>query len=92
MVCEKCTSKLTKLATIHKGPSSSKKVTNENKLLTSKARFKPEKETFKKCRICKKMCHHVAAHYCQDCAYQKGICPMCGKKVLETNNYRQSLV
>ncbi|KAI6178357.1 Cysteine-rich PDZ-binding protein [Aphelenchoides besseyi] len=106
MVCEKCTTKLNKLATIHKttpnasassssSSSTKKHVTNENKLLTMKNRFKPDKvEPFKKCRICKRMCHHVAAHYCQDCAYQKGICCMCGRKILEENaikGYRQSL-
>ena len=32
----------------------------------------------------------VGSHYCQGCAYKKGICAMCGKKVLETKNYRQT--
>ncbi|KAI6182622.1 Cysteine-rich PDZ-binding protein [Aphelenchoides bicaudatus] len=97
MVCEKCIGKLTKLATVKKAststPGSSKAVTNENKLLTAKSRFKREKEKqFRKCRICQRPCHHVEAYYCQDCSYQKGICPMCGRKVLETSEYKQSLV
>ncbi|KAI1706416.1 microtubule-associated protein CRIPT domain-containing protein [Ditylenchus destructor] len=92
MVCEKCTSKLAKLATVHTNKSSpgSSRVTNENKLISSAQKFKAGRDEFKKCRICKKMTHHISAHYCQSCAYQKGICPFCGRKVLETKNYRQS--
>ena len=30
------------------------------------------------------------AKYCQGCAYAKGICAMCGKKILDTKNYKQS--
>lgn len=61
MVCQKCTHKLSKLATVHvdsykstKATSSSinnsSRVTNENKLLSSKQKFKPTTEEFKKCR------------------------------------------
>ena len=32
------------------------------------------------CRICKCKVHQAGSHYCNDCAYQKGICAMCGKK------------
>ena len=34
--------------------------------------------------------HQVGSHYCQACAYKKGICAMCGVKVLSTKGYRQS--
>ena len=34
--------------------------------------------------------HQVGSHYCQQCAYKKGICAMCGVKVLKTQGYRQS--
>uniref|UniRef100_A0A914BUX1 Cysteine-rich PDZ-binding protein n=1 Tax=Acrobeloides nanus TaxID=290746 RepID=A0A914BUX1_9BILA len=95
MVCEKCTKKLSKLATVHidrnkAGPS--KKVTNENKLLSSKMRFKPDKDEYKKCRICGHRTHHDKAYYCQECAYQKGICAMCGTKVIEVMKYKQTSV
>ncbi|CAK5031621.1 unnamed protein product [Meloidogyne enterolobii] len=93
MVCEKCTNKISKLATVHvdKNASGSQRLTNENKFLSSKQKFKPGVGEFKRCRVCKKMTHHIAANYCQDCAYQKGICPMCGRKQIETCKYRQSL-
>lgn len=41
-------------------------------------------------RICKQKVHQSGSHYCQACAYKKGICAMCGKKMLDTKNYRQS--
>ena len=34
--------------------------------------------------------HQVGSHYCQQCAYKKGICAMCGVKILKTQGYRQS--
>uniref|UniRef100_A0A914GX62 Probable V-type proton ATPase subunit H 2 n=1 Tax=Globodera rostochiensis TaxID=31243 RepID=A0A914GX62_GLORO len=87
MVCDKCTKKLSKLATIHvdKNEQGNKRVTNENKLLSSKQKFKPASEEFKKCRICNKMTHHISAHYCQDCSYQKGICPILRLMVMDQN-------
>merc|ERR1712136_99532 len=45
---------------------------------------------FGRCKICKTTVHQMGSHYCQGCAYKKGICAMCGKKVLETKNYKQS--
>ena len=74
--------------------SSGRKV-NENKLLSSKKnRFNPYTTSgeFNKCRICRTKVHQVGAHYCQDCAYKKGICAMCGTKILKTKNYKQSSV
>ncbi|KAM7027118.1 cysteine-rich PDZ-binding protein isoform 1-T1 [Passerculus sandwichensis] len=67
---------------------------NENKALTSKkARFDPYgKNKFAICRICKSSVHQPGSHYCQGCAYKKGICSMCGKKVLDTKNYKQTSV
>ncbi|KAK1882048.1 Cysteine-rich PDZ-binding protein [Dissostichus eleginoides] len=67
---------------------------NENKILTSKkSRFDPYSKTdFATCRICRSSVHQHGSHYCQGCAYKKGICAMCGKKVLDTKNYRQTSV
>jgi protein-arginine kinase activator protein McsA len=69
MVCEKCTKKLSKLATVNvdRNKASSSRVTNENKLLSSKQKFKATTGNFRKCRLCKMMTHHVAAHYCKSC-------------------------
>ncbi|XP_064174117.1 cysteine-rich PDZ-binding protein isoform X1 [Anguilla rostrata] len=67
---------------------------NENKALTfKKARFDPYgKSRFATCRICKSSVHQSGSNYCQGCAYKKGICAMCGKKVLDTKNYKQTSV
>ncbi|VDN25010.1 unnamed protein product, partial [Gongylonema pulchrum] len=66
---------------------------NENKLLsTKKDRFQPYEQEFKKCRICKSVVHQIGSHYCQQCAYQKGICAMCGKKMAETKKLKMSCV
>ena len=45
-----------------------------------------------KCRICKGNVHQKTYYYCQPCAYQKGICAMCGKKLHDIKNYCQSNV
>merc|ERR1711872_879021 len=65
----------------------------ENKFLTnSKNRFNPMTSEFKKCRICKQKVHQVGSHYCQPCAYKKGICSMCGVKIINTKGYKQTSV
>ncbi|XP_076095763.1 cysteine-rich PDZ-binding protein-like [Mytilus galloprovincialis] len=64
----------------------------ENKALTAKKnRFAPY-EGFAKCKIYRSSVHQKGSHYCQGCAYKKGICAMCGKKIIETKNYRQTSV
>uniref|UniRef100_A0A4W3H6K5 Cysteine-rich PDZ-binding protein n=1 Tax=Callorhinchus milii TaxID=7868 RepID=A0A4W3H6K5_CALMI len=67
---------------------------NENKALTSKSsRFEPYgRRRFAICRICKSSVHQAGSNYCQGCAYKKGICAMCGKKILDTKNYKQTSV
>lgn len=69
------------------GKSSGRKI-NENKALTS-SRMDPLKG-MRKCRICQSKIHVEGAYYCQGCAYKKGICAMCGKKIISTKSYRQS--
>merc|ERR1719433_1862153 len=102
MVCEKCEKKgkLGKVIVADPWKSGSRNQTEgggrkvgENKLLTSKKnRFNPYQDNFEKCRICKTKVHQIKAHYCQECAYKKGICAMCGIKILKTKNYKQSSV
>uniref|UniRef100_A0A2K6P3R4 Cysteine-rich PDZ-binding protein n=1 Tax=Rhinopithecus roxellana TaxID=61622 RepID=A0A2K6P3R4_RHIRO len=97
MVCKKCEKKLGTVTTpdTWKDESGGRKL-NENKaLISKKARFDPYgKNKFSTCRICGKnnSVHQPGSHYCQGCAYKKGICAMCGKKVLDTKNYRQTSV
>ncbi len=95
MVCDRCEKKgkLTKVAPAEPWKSGPRKI-GENKLLSSKkTRFDPTGgKDFARCRICKNRVHQVGSHYCQECAYKKGICAMCGKKMLSTKNYKQSSV
>jgi len=44
-----------------------------------------------KCKLCKSALHQPG-HYCQACSYKKGICAMCGVKILDTKFYKQSSV
>ncbi|XP_063868681.1 LOW QUALITY PROTEIN: cysteine-rich PDZ-binding protein-like [Scylla paramamosain] len=101
MVCEKCQKKLGKVITPDTWKDGARNTTesggrkiNENKLLTSKKnRFNPctvSLPRFAECRICRSKVHQPALNFCQGCAYKKGICAMCGKKILDTTNYRQS--
>ncbi|KAJ7987771.1 hypothetical protein DPEC_G00329960 [Dallia pectoralis] len=104
MVCDNCEKKLGRVITPDTWKDGARNTTesggrklNENKALTSKkARFdpygKPGKTGFGICRICKSSVHQSGSHYCQGCAYKKGICAMCGKKVLDTKNYKQTSV
>ena len=99
MVCEKCEKKRKLGKVVVADPwkagssnqTGSGRKTNENKLLSSKkTRFNPYVDNFKNCRICKTKTHQVGSNYCQECAYKKGICAMCGTKILKTKNYKQS--
>eukprot|EP00884_Botryococcus_braunii_P022043 jgi/Botrbrau1/8522/Bobra.0029s0026.1 len=93
MVCTTCENKLSKVACPDKWKDGSRN-TNEtrkigqNKLL-SKSRFNPYAKQAK-CQTCKATLHQEA-QYCQSCAYVKGICAMCGKQILDTSNYKQSM-
>lgn len=76
---------------------SSGREVNENKLLSSKRKERSAAATAdrmqpyqRRCKICKGRIQMQGAYYCQGCSYKKGICPLCGKKVLDTTMYRQS--
>lgn len=98
MVCEKCQKKLGRVITPDTWKEGARNTTesggrsiNENKALTSKkSRFNPYTTKFDKCRICKQTVHQSGSYYCQQCSYKKGICSMCGVKILDTKGYRQS--
>ncbi|KAH8833117.1 PDZ-binding protein [Flagelloscypha sp. PMI_526] len=97
MVCGKCEKKLSKLAAPDPFQSSSKAIkegtrkVGENKLLgkpgSSRARFSPYQSG---CKDCKQPTTQNKAKYCHGCAYKKGICSICGKKVLDTSSYTMS--
>ncbi|KAJ8976912.1 hypothetical protein NQ317_014084 [Molorchus minor] len=98
MVCDKCQKKCGTVITPDPWKSGARNTTesggrkvNENKALTGgKNRFNPYTTKFETCRICRQKVHQMGSHYCQSCAYKKGICAMCGKKIISTKNYRQS--
>mmetsp|Transcript_21865 Transcript_21865/g.37365 ORF Transcript_21865/g.37365 Transcript_21865/m.37365 type:complete len:101 (+) Transcript_21865:181-483(+) len=58
----------------------------ENKLLSKKSRYTPYATL--KCTACKTALHKEGHTYCHGCAYQKGLCEMCGKKLLEVGSYK----
>jgi hypothetical protein len=97
MVCSKCEKKQKNLSsgiitpdTWKEGSSQQKRV-NENKLLSQKAKSKFEPYSAQ-CKICKSRLHQKGHHYCQKCSYSKGICSMCGIKVIDTSKYNQRTV
>nr|XP_023030422.1 cysteine-rich PDZ-binding protein [Leptinotarsa decemlineata] len=98
MVCDKCQKKCGKVITPDPWKTGARNTTesggrkvNENKALTAaKNRFSSQTTSFKTCKICRQKVHQVGSHYCQSCAYKRGICAMCGKKIISTKNYRQS--
>eukprot|EP00347_Sterkiella_histriomuscorum_P013424 403364757 len=54
-----------------------------------KYKFDP---TASKCRICKVAKLMPGHYYCSNCSYLKGICSMCGKKILDIKMYKQTNV
>jgi len=100
MVCQKCEAKLSATVTPDVWKEGAKNVgkqresTTTNRLLSDKrkagSRFSPYEASETKCKLCKSQVHQEGGHYCQACAYKNGICAMCGRKVLDTTNYKQS--
>ena len=65
------------------------KVSNIDKRISKKEIHNPyTKKKERNCKICKK--ELAEGHYCQGCAYKKGICKMCGKKVVNTSTEYRS--
>ena len=94
MVCDKCEKKLAKLVTPETWREGSQTVqdrrsVNSNMMLKSRARHR-NTPIGKNCRICEKSIQ-AEFNYCHACAYSRGICPRCGKKVLDTKLYKMSV-
>jgi cysteine-rich PDZ-binding protein len=99
MVCDKCLAKQKakgqNQGTIvsdswKEGANNYGKVQPSDKRITSKEINNPyTKSKDRTCKICK-----VAAlqdgHYCTTCAFKKGICRLCGKKVVNTTTEYRS--
>ena len=92
MVCDKCLEKQKKegkTGTIvpdrwKEGAANWGKADSSDKRITKKELHNPytkrKKERY--CKICKQ--DLPEGHYCSTCAFKKGICKMCGKKVVDT--------
>ncbi|KAM9297645.1 cysteine-rich PDZ-binding protein isoform 2-T2 [Morus bassanus] len=98
MVCEKCEKKLGTVITPDTWKDGARNTTesggrklNENKALTSKkARFDPYgKNKFAICRICKSSVHQPGSHYCQGCAYKKGIYKVWKREIVSIQLQRE---
>eukprot|EP00741_Cyanophora_paradoxa_P020986 tig00021319_g20260.t1 len=88
MVCDKCQKNLTKVVTPEvwkagagKAPAPGK----TNAALTK--RYMPYGT--QRCTVCRSQLHQPGK-YCNGCAYKKGVCSMCGVKVLDVSYYKQS--
>ena len=102
MVCDKCEKKMTKVIvqdtwkdgarnTIggKDGGKSIGGTSSIKRLRTTSARFTPTRVA-KKCRICLNSLPSQKHYYCQPCSYKKGICAMCGKKIVDTTSFKMS--
>ncbi|TYZ61472.1 hypothetical protein PybrP1_004680 [[Pythium] brassicae (nom. inval.)] len=96
MVCERCEEKLSKLVVPDKwsdskesGGSSGGGGKDGSRTRRLKKRAERVTPVQRKCRLCKCDASR-GAHYCNACAYKKGICSMCGRKVLDTKEFNMS--
>ena len=99
MVCESCESKLSaKLIVPDKWKEGSKNNVSGGGVIAGKtnkilSRLKAQDSWIPKdqlCRICKSKIQ-LPYYFCNDCAHKKGICTMCGKKVIDTSKHVMSL-
>ncbi|KAJ3300911.1 hypothetical protein HDV03_001677 [Kappamyces sp. JEL0829] len=68
------------------------KAVNENKLLAAKASKRAEPYVIgSSCKTCKAKLN-VKGMYCHNCSYKKGLCSICGIKILDTSRYVQRTV
>ena len=83
MVCDECQKKLNKLITVD-----DKKRRQYGNLKIKDLTFKiKSKYKMKFCKNCKGRCEDEN-NYCNTCAHKKGICEICGKKIVNTNMFR----
>ena len=71
-------------------PATGGKVGKTNKALErlkASETWVPEKTI---CRICKSKTQ-MSMNFCNDCAHKKGICAMCGKKVVDTSMHKMTV-
>ncbi|TMW64274.1 hypothetical protein Poli38472_012896 [Pythium oligandrum] len=99
MVCDKCEEKLSKLVVPDKwkdgarnttgGKDGGRAVGSASRLSEKRQRSNRFAPLERSCKICKgKVAQR--AYYCNQCAYKKGICAMCGRKVVDTKKFKMS--
>ncbi|CAN0368166.1 unnamed protein product [Pylaiella littoralis] len=74
------------------GDSGGRRVGHENMLLkhgSAKRRNNRFTPLTRVCRICKSKVNQEH-HYCQECAFSKGICGMCGRKTDDISDQRRT--
>mmetsp|Transcript_5279 Transcript_5279/g.16601 ORF Transcript_5279/g.16601 Transcript_5279/m.16601 type:complete len:298 (-) Transcript_5279:43-936(-) len=88
MVCDACASKLSKVIVPDKWKAGARNVSDDggretrhrNTLLSVRGKDQRFLPSARSCRICRSKVAQDA-YYCQTCAFQNGICAMCGKRV-----------
>jgi hypothetical protein len=88
MVCQKCEKKLSLIAVPDKWKDGAR---NTSAQRPKGVQYTTHSNPYSSCKLCQAKLHQFGAHYCQQCAYKKGICALCGCEILNTTYYRQSL-
>lgn len=98
MVCDSCQTKLSRVIVPDKWKDGARnagfgavKAGKTNKALAAKKTAAQWIPSDNNCRLCRSKTMKDM-HYCNDCAYKKGICTMCGKKVADVSGHKMTLV
>lgn len=101
MVCQDCERKLSKVIVPDKWKDGARNTTGgedggratsyRNSLLQVRGKEQRFQAGVRACRICRSKVAQDA-HYCQECAFHKGICAMCGKRVDDLRFDRRGLL
>ncbi|EER02689.1 conserved hypothetical protein [Perkinsus marinus ATCC 50983] len=91
MVCAKCEKKLAKLATPDVYRSTTGEQHKDRKDVGVNKLIKKQDKSTHVCKSCKNSVMNQNK-YCNYCAYKKGKCARCGKKVIDTSSHNMSAV
>jgi cysteine-rich PDZ-binding protein len=98
MVCESCEARLSKVIVPDKWKDGAKNTVTSGGTVAGKTNkalgklkahdaYIPKEQI---CRICKTKTQ-FGYNFCNNCAHKKGLCTMCGKKVIDTSKHVMSL-
>ncbi|KAK2198262.1 PDZ-binding protein [Babesia duncani] len=91
MPCKNCERKLGKLATPDVKSDGNRCSIGVHKLIEKRCQKDKMEAKDSKCKGCKAFLH-VKAKYCISCAYKKGKCHICGRKIMDVSRHTMSLV